>query len=221
MAQLNPGGTVTFLNYDAALHTTTSGTPADGLDFVWDSDISPASSVTVTLDDPGDYHYFCQVHPWITGLIIVEDEGDTASTSTTTSTTTSTYTSEWASSLVEGNLSVYTDKSVYVIGSDVYVTVVSNGIELGDSPIYIVLDSDMGTWVEQHTAASPSDNISSATFRLPANHPTTNQAMDRGEKITLYAAHDGYKSYNTLDIYSSNFDATIELDSKIYTWTDR
>jgi predicted secreted protein with PEFG-CTERM motif len=33
----------------------------------------PGSSYSVTLDEAGEYPYFCMVHPWMEGLVIVED----------------------------------------------------------------------------------------------------------------------------------------------------
>ena len=54
--------------------------------------------------------------------------------------------------------------------------------------------------------------------------------MDRGEKIDLeYVDYGPSGEANAADstedielnIYTSNFGATIELDSKVYTWTDR
>jgi len=69
------GGTVTWENTDTAAHTASSGTPADGPDGVFDSSLIMASgSYSVTLDDEGTYPYFCMVHPWMQGTVIVEAE---------------------------------------------------------------------------------------------------------------------------------------------------
>ena len=67
------GGTVTFSNTDTAPHTSTSGTAADGPDGVFDTSLIMANaSYSVTLSDAGTYPYFCMVHPWMEGTIIVE-----------------------------------------------------------------------------------------------------------------------------------------------------
>ena len=67
------GGTVTFSNPDTAPHTSTSGTAADGPDGVWDSSlVMPGSSYDVTLNSSGTYNYFCMVHPWMSGTVIVK-----------------------------------------------------------------------------------------------------------------------------------------------------
>jgi plastocyanin len=56
-----------------APHTATSGTATNGPDGIWDSGlIMNAASYSVTLDNPGTYDYFCMVHPWMQGIVIVE-----------------------------------------------------------------------------------------------------------------------------------------------------
>ena len=72
-ATISAGGTVTFDNIDTAPHTATSGSAANGPDGVWDSSlIMINSSYSVTLSDSGNYPYFCMVHPWMEGTVIVE-----------------------------------------------------------------------------------------------------------------------------------------------------
>ena len=70
------GGMVTFANNDTAAHTSTAGTPADGPSGAWDSSLvmMGAAYTTPALDVAGDYPYFCMVHPWMEGLVIVEEE---------------------------------------------------------------------------------------------------------------------------------------------------
>ena len=78
-ATIDPGGEVVFSNNDTAAHTSTAGTPTDGPSGVWDSSlVMPGSSYSVTLDEAGEYPYFCMVHPWMTGLVIVEDHAEEA-----------------------------------------------------------------------------------------------------------------------------------------------
>ena len=72
-ATISAGGTVTFDNTDNAPHTATSGTAANGPDGIFDSSlIMINSSYSVTLSDSGNYNYFCMVHPWMEGTVIVE-----------------------------------------------------------------------------------------------------------------------------------------------------
>ena len=72
---IDEGGEVTFVNSDNAAHTSTSGSPADGPDGVWDSSlVMVGASYSVKLDTAGTYDYFCMVHPWMVGTVIVQAE---------------------------------------------------------------------------------------------------------------------------------------------------
>ena len=72
-ATIAVGGTVSFVNSDSAPHTSTSGSPSDGPDGVWDSSlVMPGSSYDTTISSAGSYDYFCMVHPWMTGTIIAK-----------------------------------------------------------------------------------------------------------------------------------------------------
>lgn len=69
------GGSVEFVNSDNAAHTSTAGTPQDGPSGVWDSSlVMMGTSFTTPALDAGEYPYFCMVHPWMAGLVIVEEE---------------------------------------------------------------------------------------------------------------------------------------------------
>jgi len=75
-----PGDMVEFVNNDNAAHTSTSGTPQNGADGNWDSSlVMMGTSFTTPALDAGEYPYFCMVHPWMTGLVIV-GEGGTSTT---------------------------------------------------------------------------------------------------------------------------------------------
>ena len=76
------GGMVTFANNDSAAHTSTAGTPADGPSGVWDSSlVMMGAAYTTPALDAGEYPYFCMVHPWMEGLVIVSDAHSTTSES--------------------------------------------------------------------------------------------------------------------------------------------
>ena len=67
------GATVTWSNDDSDAHTVTSGTPAGGHDGLCDSSLFMASTTyEFTYDDTGTFDYFCIVHPWMTGIVVVE-----------------------------------------------------------------------------------------------------------------------------------------------------
>ena len=75
------GTIVTWQNTDNAAHTATAGTAADGPSGVWDSSLIMApmggnvNSFSYTTDTVGSFDYFCMVHPWMTGTLIVEAAG--------------------------------------------------------------------------------------------------------------------------------------------------
>jgi len=68
---------VTWYNTDNAAHTVTSGTPDDGPDGLFDSSmIMAAGQYTKDFErgfSDGAYDYYCVVHPWMTGTIIIGD----------------------------------------------------------------------------------------------------------------------------------------------------
>ena len=76
---IDPGGEVTWSNDDSAAHTVTSGTAKDGPDGNFDSGLFMAGTTfPVKFDDyePATYPYFCMVHPWMTGEVIVQAAGE-------------------------------------------------------------------------------------------------------------------------------------------------
>jgi predicted secreted protein with PEFG-CTERM motif len=69
---VNPGDTVVWSNDDTAAHTVTSGTPSDGPDGNFDSSLFAAGTTfSNTFDTLGEYNYFCMVHPWMKGSVLV------------------------------------------------------------------------------------------------------------------------------------------------------
>lgn len=58
------GTTVTFVNEDAIDHTVTAGTRDDPTPEVFDGRLPErGATFDLTLDEPGTYDYFCEVHP--------------------------------------------------------------------------------------------------------------------------------------------------------------
>jgi len=71
---INVGGIVTWENNDTAAHTATGGSATEGPSGVFDSSLIMAgSSFSHTFDAAGTFDYFCMVHPWMEGTVIVED----------------------------------------------------------------------------------------------------------------------------------------------------
>ena len=77
---IGAGGMVTFANNDSAAHTSTAGTPADGPSGAWDSSlVMMGAAYTTPALDAGEYPYFCMVHPWMEGTVIVGEGSATPS----------------------------------------------------------------------------------------------------------------------------------------------
>ena len=75
MVTLDIGGEVTWENDDTAAHTVTSGTPTEGPDGIFDSSLVMAgSSFSHIFEEAGSYDYFCMVHPWMQGMVMVSAE---------------------------------------------------------------------------------------------------------------------------------------------------
>jgi plastocyanin len=70
---VKPGSTLTWKNDDTAIHTATSGKDATPDGKFDTSLISPAqlSKPQTMPSEPGEYSYFCTLHPWMTGEVIV------------------------------------------------------------------------------------------------------------------------------------------------------
>jgi plastocyanin len=62
-----PAGTeVTWTNRDSAPHTATDE------DETWDTGtLKKGGAGSVTFDSPGEYPYYCTLHPYMTGLVVV------------------------------------------------------------------------------------------------------------------------------------------------------
>ncbi len=66
------GDTIVWSNAETAFHTVTSGSESDGLDGLFDSkEFAPGKSFTYKFSEIGHYPYYCTLHPWMMGTIIV------------------------------------------------------------------------------------------------------------------------------------------------------
>jgi len=66
---------VRWENADTESHTVTSGTPEEGHDGIFDSSLfAPGKDFQYQFTIGGNYEYFCLVHPWMTGVVIVTSE---------------------------------------------------------------------------------------------------------------------------------------------------
>ena len=142
------------------------------------------------------------------------------------------------------------DKSVYLIGSDMILTLIEPDFDRDNDGAesytldLIEWDSDAATTTMGDYAGSgaqaafdPEPSLfretgdSTGIFQVVIEIPDTlvGELLDRGEQIDLEYTDWGpagadYVGQEDEDIgitvYTSNFGATIELDQKVYTWTD-
>lgn len=138
------------------------------------------------------------------------------------------------------------DKSVYLIGSDMILTLIEPDFDLDNDGAQsltldlIEWDSDAATVTvgDQSSTFDPepselretgdSTGIFQVVLEIPA--AISGENLDRGEMIDLEytdwgpagADYVGQEDEDIgLTVYTSNFGATIELDQKVYTWTDK
>jgi predicted secreted protein with PEFG-CTERM motif len=75
-ATVDVGGKVIFSNTDTAAHTFTAGTAVDGPSGAFDSSLVVAgSSYEWSPTTAGEFPFYCMVHPWMAGLIVVQEAG--------------------------------------------------------------------------------------------------------------------------------------------------
>ena len=70
--EINTGDTITWINQDIPAHTIVSGDPFTTQTGFFDSGyIMPEESFKHTFFQSGEYDYFCVLHPWAVGKILV------------------------------------------------------------------------------------------------------------------------------------------------------
>ena len=69
---IKPGETVYWKNQDAAFHSVTSGF-YDDPDGLFDSELlDPEDIFSYKFTEEGIYDYYCTLHPWMKGIVLVE-----------------------------------------------------------------------------------------------------------------------------------------------------
>ena len=73
--QISSGSTVKWTNNDIAIHTVTQGSPSEadaGSELHFDSSLMPVGSTFEhTFNDTGLVDYYCTIHPWMTGKVMI------------------------------------------------------------------------------------------------------------------------------------------------------
>ena len=141
------------------------------------------------------------------------------------------------------------DKSVYIIGSDMILTVIEPDWDLDNDAAetydldILEWDSDAATLTMGNLGGSaaafdpePTDlretGDSTGIFQVVVETPAElrGDRLERGEEIMLEYTDWGPSGANfvgeedediNLTVFTSNFGSTIELDQKVYSWTDK
>ena len=64
--------TVTWSNEDVAFHSVTSGIYGEPTALFDSGHLDPEQKFSYTFDEKGTFDYFCTLHPWMKGKVIVE-----------------------------------------------------------------------------------------------------------------------------------------------------
>jgi len=142
------------------------------------------------------------------------------------------------------------DKSVYIIGSDMILTLIEPDLDL-DNDQAETYDLDLIEWDSDAATVTMGDadgasaafdpepttfretGDSTGIFQIVIEIPEViegTERLERGEEIVLEYTDWGPSGSDfvgdededvNLTIFTSNFGATVELDQKVYTWTDK
>ena len=136
------------------------------------------------------------------------------------------------------------DQTAYIIGSGMIVTLIEPDLNL-DSGSVETYDLDLIEWDSDAGTETLADSVFDATpsnlletgedtgiFQVVVGIPNEidGDRLERGEEITLTYLDWGPSGSDfvgdkdeeiTTTVYTSNFGATIELDQRVYTWTDK
>ena len=129
---VRPGDTVVWTNHDAALHAVTFGDPASGVPILDFNLIAPGKSFSRTFDSAGTFDYYCVLHPFKTGTVIVGDERSPGI-----------------------NVSVATDKNYYEKGKNIVVTGKVQDIAPGQPVVIQVSNPDSAAYRLDQVAVLP------------------------------------------------------------------
>ena len=69
---IKEGELTTWINEDAAFHSVTSGFYGAPTGLFDSGYLDPYQSFSFTFDETGVYDYYCTLHPWMAGQVIVE-----------------------------------------------------------------------------------------------------------------------------------------------------
>lgn len=73
---IRKGGSIVWKNEDSIIHTIVSGTPKSGPDNKFNFAVVPQRSHENVFPFAGTYAYYCSLHPWYVGTVIVSEDLD-------------------------------------------------------------------------------------------------------------------------------------------------
>ena len=68
---IDSGNQVTWVNEDSAFHSVTSGFYGEPSELFDSGHLDPFESFTFDFNEKGTYDYFCTLHPWMEGQVLV------------------------------------------------------------------------------------------------------------------------------------------------------
>ncbi|WP_371503851.1 toll/interleukin-1 receptor domain-containing protein [Nitrosopumilus adriaticus] len=114
------------------------------------------------------------------------------------------------------NIVIQTDKSVYLYNSDMICTVI-NTDKKSINPINLVIfDEEKNIVYKNSIPINPNGN---GIYQEIINVGGDGWNDRPGSEYIISAEHEGSKA--ALSFYLSDFGAIVELDQKVYTWTDK
>jgi plastocyanin len=165
------GSTVTWFNADSAAHTVTSGNPTNGPSGEFDSSLLiSGSSFSHKFNSDGTYPYFCMLHPWMTGYVIIQ-RGGTISPSTPMPSPIPT---------TSGIISVSTDNFQYSPGDLVTVKVSTSK----SANVAVSVISPSGDNIVSRTISTDSGGSGSLQFKLPESSQNGSYRIDSTATIS-------------------------------------
>ena len=214
--------------------------PASG---IFELDLSLGHEFTCEKTDPDDMCTFT-VDPYRIqqGDIVTVEYTDDTDASGNLNTVTDSATFDLRNAVLQ------TDKSAYIIGGDMILTLIEPDFDLDSDetesyPLDLIeWDSDADILAMGQSAnfdpepsalreTGDSTGIFQVVIEIPEKLPDgTGEALERGEQIDLeyidygpagadYVGNDDEDI--ELTVFTSNFGATVSLDKKVYSWTDK
>ena len=149
------GQKVIFSNTDSAAHTFTAGSAAEGPTGEFDtSTVSPGKSYGWTADVVGEIPYFCMVHPWMDGIVIVQEKSSTTSSTQTRTITNDPNKLDWSIIFVTTTNKCYSNHEKALDFYSSLTTQYFNKANIPDNLFYkqCITDDVMPTVIKQLTS---------------------------------------------------------------------